>query len=125
VYKLAEKEYGIQRPMFATLFCIAHLDDLSATDICGMTGIAKNTISRAVTRLEKKGCLKRSADPDDSRSALLQITSSGRRIYETILPLLQARETAMLAPLARTEQKQLLALVDKLIARDVGWSKTY
>ena len=125
VYKFAEREYGIQRPMFATLFCIAHLDDLSASDVCEMTGIAKNTISRAVTGLEKKGCLKRRPDPNDSRSALLKITLGGRRVYETILPLLQAREKAMLTTLARDEQKQFIALFDKLIARDDGWSKTY
>lgn len=125
VYKLAEKEYGIQRPMFATLFCIAHQENLTATDVCSMTGIGKNTISRAVASLEKKGCLKRRPDPGDSRSAILRITAAGRRIYAAILPLFQAREQAMLAPLSAAEQKQLLALFDKLIARDDGWSNAY
>ena len=120
VYKVAEKEYGIHRPMFATLFCVSHMDNLSATDVCGMTGIGKNTISRAIARLEKKACLKRRPDPDDSRSALLEVTPAGRRIFETILPLLQAREKAMLGTLTRAEQKQLFALFDKLIARDDG-----
>jgi len=125
VYKVAEKEHGIQRPMFATLFCLAHVQNLTATDVCNMTGIAKNTISRAIARLEQQGSLKRRPDPEDSRSAILRITPTGRRIYEAILPLFQAREKAMLAPLGREEREYLLALFDKLIARDDSWARAY
>jgi len=125
VYKVAERDYGIQRPMFATLFCISHLEDLTATDVCGMTGIGKKTISRAVTALETKGLLKRRPNPADSRSTLLKIAPAGRKTYESILPMLQARQKAMIETLDRDEQKQLRALLDKMIARDDGWSANY
>jgi DNA-binding MarR family transcriptional regulator len=125
VYKIAEREHGIQRPMFATLFCVAHVEDLSATDVCGMTGIGKKTISRAVTNLEQKGLLTRRVNPRDSRSALLALTRSGRRVYQAILPMLQARQEALVGPQDLGERKQLLALLDKLIARDDGWSNSY
>ena len=125
VYTVAERDFGIQRPMFATLFCIAHLDDLTATDVCGMSGIGKKTISRAVTSLEAKGFLIRRPNPADSRSTLLKITPSGRSTYESILPMLQARQKAMIGTLDRDEQRQLRALLDKLIAREDDWSANY
>ena len=125
VYKMAERDFGIQRPMFATLFCTAHLDDLTATDVCGMTGIGKKTISRAVTSLETKGLLKRRPNPADSRSTLLKITAAGRDTYESILPMLQSRQKALIGTLDRNEQKQLRALLDKMIACDDGWSANY
>jgi DNA-binding MarR family transcriptional regulator len=122
---VTESDFGIQRPMFATLFCIAHLEDVTATDVCGMTGIGKKTISRAVTRLETKGFLKRRPNPADSRSTLLKITRAGRRAYESILPMLQARQEAMIGMLDASEQKQLRALLDKMIAGKNGWSGSY
>jgi DNA-binding MarR family transcriptional regulator len=125
VYTVAERDFGIQRPMFATLFCIAHLDDLTATDVCAMTGIGKKTISRAVSALESRRFLKRRRHPADNRSSLLRITAAGRRTYESILPMLQARQKAMIGTLDREEQRQLRALLDKLIARDDDWSASY
>ncbi len=125
VYRVAEKKFGIQRPMFATLFCIAHEANLTATNVCNLVGISKNTISRAVAQLEKKQLLVRHTDPDDSRSAFLTITPAGRKVYESILPLFQAREKAMVSTLTREEQKQLLALIDKIIGRDDGWANSY
>lgn len=125
VYSIAEREFGIQRPMFAALYCTAHLDDLTATDVCALSGIGKKTISRAVSALEKRRLLRRRPNPADSRSALLRITPAGRRSYAAILAMLQTRQQAMLAPLTRAERKRLTALLDKLIARDDGWSRAY
>lgn len=125
VYKVVEKAFGVQRPMFATLFCIAHLEHLSASNVCVMTGIAKNTISRAVAHLERKGLLERRTHPQDSRAAILRITPAGRKVYESILPLFQAREKELVSGLSRDEQKQLLLLMDKMIATSDGRSGGY
>jgi DNA-binding MarR family transcriptional regulator len=125
VYADAERRFGIQRPLFATLYCTAHLDDLTATDVCTMSGISKKTISRAVTALEKKNLIRRRPNPTDSRSALLRITPAGRRTYQSILPMLQARQQAMLSPLTEPERRSLRALLDKLIDREDGWLDTY
>jgi len=78
-----------------------------------------------VTALETKGLLKRRPNPADSRSTLLKIAPAGRKTYESILPMLQARQKAMIETLDRDEQKQLRALLDKMIARDDGWSANY
>lgn len=124
VYKLTEQKYGIQRPMFAILFCVAHADNLTATDVCTLSGIGKKTISRAVKALEGKGLLRRRPNPEDSRSALLKLTAAGRRMYGVILALLQARQQEMVAPLSAREQEVLVALFDKLIDRS-GEAENY
>ena len=44
----------------------------------------KSTITPQVRRLEERGLIKRSADPDDRRAALLTVTARGRRTCERI-----------------------------------------
>jgi DNA-binding MarR family transcriptional regulator len=78
-----------------------------------------------VNALEGKGLLRRRPNPEDSRSALLKLTAAGRRMYEVILPLLQARQQEVVAPLSAREQEVLVALFDKLIDRKESRALTY
>jgi MarR family transcriptional regulator, temperature-dependent positive regulator of motility len=125
IYKLTEQDMGIRRPEFATLFCLHHLGTISARDICELTGIAKNTISRAVSRLNDEGYVISSKDPADSRRSHLQMTSSGKKTYLRLLPLFETRQDAMLSTLTPEERKILLRLLDKLVMRSDHWNDAY
>jgi DNA-binding MarR family transcriptional regulator len=125
IYKLTEQDMGIRRPEFATLFCLHHLDTVSARDVCELTGIAKNTISRAVSRLHDEGYVISSKDPTDSRRSRLQMTSSGKKTYLRLLPLFETRQDAMLSTLTPAEREILLRLLDKLVMRSDHWNDAY
>jgi DNA-binding MarR family transcriptional regulator len=125
IYKLTEQDMGIRRPEFATLFCLHHLGTVSARDICELTGIAKNTISRAVSRLHGEGYVISNRDPADSRRSCLQMTSSGKKTYLRLLPLFETRQDAMLSTLTPTEREMLLRLLDKLVMRSDHWNDAY
>jgi DNA-binding MarR family transcriptional regulator len=125
VYKEVESEFGVQRPMFATLFCLAHLGELTAKDVCLLTGIPKNSISRAVARLQTRKLIRRAPDPEDSRAAILRLTPRGRRLYEQILPRFRERERAMMSVLSSAERVQLDRLLNKLVIRGDDWTNAY
>lgn len=125
VYKWTAAEAGIQRPEFATLFCIAHLEHPTATDVTELTGIPKNSVSRAVARLLKQGLVKRAADASDGRRAVLSMTPRGRKLYESVLPRFQERQDRMVAVLTPAERQEFSRLLNKLVERDDDWAQTF
>jgi DNA-binding MarR family transcriptional regulator len=118
-------EHGIQRPEFATLFCTAHLAGATASDVVALTGIPKNSISRAVARLAGDGLIEREQHEDDGRKALLKLTRKGRKAYDALLPQFMARQERMLAVLSPAELKEFDRLLDKLVERDDDWATDF
>jgi DNA-binding MarR family transcriptional regulator len=62
-----------------------------------ISGRKKMQVSRAVQRLEDAGYIERHDDTDDRRSKVLQLTATGRALYQKIWPLLVAREQYILS----------------------------
>jgi MarR family transcriptional regulator, temperature-dependent positive regulator of motility len=125
VYKWTAAEWGLQRPEFATLFCAAHLGDITATDVVSLTGIPKNSVSRAVKRLTEERWLHSQADEADGRRAILKLTAAGQRVYERILPRFRERQDRMMAVLSPAERAEFNRLLDKLVERNDDWASDY
>src|SRR6056297_3195135 len=59
------ERFDVSRPGFVILFSLSHQDNLDARDICRVTGLPKNSISRAVTELKAKGFVAPGTDSMD------------------------------------------------------------
>jgi MarR family transcriptional regulator, temperature-dependent positive regulator of motility len=118
-----EQRIGISRPEYVILFCVIHRPGVTAGEIVTATGRPKNSISFAVTRLEKKGLIARRPNHADSRCMELRATAPGRAIYRRILPFLQERERRMLAPLSAEERERLGALLMKIALNVPEWEQ--
>ena len=125
VYKSVERDLGIIRPDFATMFCIAHLPIVTARDVSLLTGVPKNSVSRAVSKLVRRRMIKRTNDDADARRVILTLTPAGRTLYDSILRQFQDRETRMVKVLSAAEQRTLDHLLAKLVLRDDGWAEDY
>lgn len=123
VYRWTEKELDIRRPQFAVMFCLAQLQDVSARDVCELSGIPANSISRAISSLIARKLVHRNDHPADKRRDVLRLSAAGRKLYELIIPRFQLREEAMLAVLSERERQLLLMLLGKLVTRDDGWAE--
>ena len=78
---------------FAMYGLISDLAPITAADLVRATGLSPTTISSMVRRCEARGELVRTANPDDARSALLELTPDGYAILaETVPRLLEAIE---------------------------------
>ena len=114
-YDRIKRDFGLSRGEYLLLFCLSHLEELTAQDVADMTGRPRNSISRAVHRMLGEGYLTRSPHPTDGRQALLRITPQGRAQHERIVPIFQAREDEILGPLTPAERQTLDRLLSKLV----------
>lgn len=115
VYGWIEKRFGLSRPEFVVLFSLWLANDLVASQIATSTGFPKNTLSRAINRLVRLKCVVRRADPEDRRSARLNLSAKGRAIVEEAMPRLHRREQELLSPLSAREQEIVSALLAKMV----------
>ncbi|MEM6586745.1 MAG: MarR family transcriptional regulator, partial [Pseudomonadota bacterium] len=85
LYGVVLERFGVSRPGFVILFSLSHQDGLVARDICRVTGLPKNSISRAVTELEVKHLIARDTDSTDKRAKPLHLTQDGRDLLQEIV----------------------------------------
>jgi MarR family transcriptional regulator, temperature-dependent positive regulator of motility len=121
VYQWTTAELGLQRPEFAVLFCIAHLPETTASDVAQLTGIPKNSVSRAVNKLLQLDLIGRTTDSQDARRALLHLTPAGQAQYAQILPKFKDRQQRMVSVLSATERAEFNRLLNKLVERGDDW----
>lgn len=121
VYRQLGEKFGITRPEFVILFCLEHMPGLVAQDICRVTGQPKNSISRAVSDLLKKGYVERGTDPEDKRAKPLKLTDMGRSVLTRVTPIVQARQDAMRAALTDQELEQFDYLIRKMVFAMPNW----
>lgn len=114
-YKTIEEAHGISEPECSVLFCIGHSPDLTATDICHITGRPKNTMSRAIHFLRRKKLLVREGDPQDARRKLLRLTPEGQVLYRRTIPVFLATEQKIIGGLTPSELSDLDRLLTKML----------
>ncbi|MCW8847634.1 MAG: MarR family transcriptional regulator [Sedimenticola sp.] len=87
---------------------------LSANEIGEHVNLDKVQMSRAISKLMKKGLVKRTLDKIDKRKSSLRLSAKGLRLYEEIVPMALQREKQLLTALSRDEQLQFETILCKL-----------
>ncbi|HEY1721691.1 MAG TPA: MarR family transcriptional regulator [Magnetospirillaceae bacterium] len=89
---------------------------LTPTALCAATMVTSGGMTDRLDRLEKGGLIERRRNPADRRGRLIVLTKRGfARVEEVVVAHLE-NERGVLAGLTKAEQKQLAALLAKLIA---------
>jgi DNA-binding MarR family transcriptional regulator len=97
----AIEEHGIPGGEFALSSAINAFGPITPTALADRLGIPPTTISSRLARLERKGHVRRSPNPRDGRSWLLQTTDEGRRALQGVFPALTAAHEAIAVHLDR------------------------
>lgn len=118
VFAEMERSHGITRDENNILFSLSLYGSTSAKVIGDYLGRPKNSISRAVERLLRRGLIRSEVDPTDRRRIVLTVAPEGRALYERTSRLWRDREARLLSPLSATERVALDAILDKLMATD-------
>jgi DNA-binding MarR family transcriptional regulator len=87
----------------------------TSRQLCLRLHTDKAEVSRACAALIASGYASRRADPNDRRSAVILITPRGERLHDRIIPLRQALQRELEAPLNRAEVAELHRILDKLM----------
>jgi DNA-binding MarR family transcriptional regulator len=86
---------------------------LGLSQLAELEGLDAPTLSRAVSRLEERGLVRRLPDPDDGRAVTAEPTAAGKRLHQR---LRAARADALQARLAELEADERRRIHDALPA---------
>ncbi|MGR3434880.1 MAG: MarR family winged helix-turn-helix transcriptional regulator [Shimia sp.] len=120
-YAALQAEHGLGRPGFVILYCLSRQDGLMARDIVRVSGLPKNSVSRAVADLVARGLVVADAGASDRRAKPLHLTEASRALLAQALPGFEARQAALLAPLDADERATLRALLTRLAEGLPDW----
>lgn len=113
-YEDVLQKFGLLRIEYHLLMCLAHYPTLAAHDVARMTRMPRNSVSRAVMRMDQEGFLTRTPDDIDKRKSKLKITPEGRAIHDQVAKWFELRETEVLGNLTNAERKRFRDLLSKL-----------
>ena len=123
--KIVDARHGLTRPEWTVIFCLTQHENLNAQQISELTGRPKSSISHAIKQLEKKGFLERHQDAADARRQLLELTHSGRNVYNDVIDFFTERQSDMMACLTDEEVNMFRALMRKLSVNITNLAATY
>ncbi|WP_114423933.1 MarR family winged helix-turn-helix transcriptional regulator [Nocardioides houyundeii] len=118
--ELTHFEYGL-------LYALAQAPDrtLRLSVLAGYANSSLSRLSRAVSRLETKGWLRRETDPSDGRYTLATLSDLGSRKVEQATPGHVATvHRLVLDPLTQAQQRQLRQITQRImrsIRDEGGW----
>lgn len=119
--ELTHFEYGI-------LFALAGAEErtLRMSVLAGYANSTLSRLSRAATRLEGRGWLRRSPDPTNGRFTLATLTDAGVARFEQATPgHVDTVHSLVLGQLTGTQARQLRDISRRIttaIRQDAGWS---
>lgn len=123
LYDWVSDQYGLKRPEYVVLYSLALADGGSARDVSQTSGFPKNTLSRAIKRLEKMGLIKsRSKVPGGRRKQALHLSDAGWALFNETRPAFEAQEKRMLKALSQGERQMLFELMSKLVMDAQNWA---
>ncbi len=99
---------------FAALAKLVETGPVSQNALGRITAMDAATIKGVVDRLVKRGLLTTSRDERDRRRTIVDLSDRGRSLYTQLEPRARLITRQTLAPLGRTEQEQLLALLARI-----------
>lgn len=111
------RPFDVTVPEWRILATLNQKTKLTAGELKSETSMEKPRVSRALTKMEKRGVIKRVPDLEDQRITHIQLTPRGRGLYKKIEPVAIAWEQALLTDLSSKEIECVGVVLDKLAAR--------
>lgn len=123
LYSWISDQYGLKRPEYVVLYSLALADGGSARDISRTSGFPKNTLSRAINRLEELGLIKtRCKAPGGGRRQALYLSDKGWALFNETRPAFEIHEKRMLKSLSEAERLMLFELMSKVVMDAQEWA---
>ncbi|MBU2699986.1 DNA-binding MarR family transcriptional regulator [Sporomusaceae bacterium BoRhaA] len=113
-FSVSFQSFDITSEQWAVLNKLAEQDGISQRQLSERTEKDPNNITKILDQLEKKGWIKRAANPQDRRSFLINITENGRLLIKQVAPLEERLMSSLYASLSVDEIALLRKILFKL-----------
>jgi DNA-binding MarR family transcriptional regulator len=85
------------------------------SDLTGTLMLTSSGTTKRLDKLEDAGLIARGPDPDDRRAILITLTAKGKELIDGVTAAHLANEASLLEGLSAAEQRDLAALLRKLL----------
>lgn len=109
-----DKAAGITLGQWRVLAFVGSGDARTSRAVAAVSGLDPAQISRSLKTLEADGLIRTERLPEDRRTLALSLTDKGREAFDTILPIMQARQRHLIDALSPAERKVILSALEKL-----------
>ena len=110
-----QRPAGLSSPGFHLLWILWLIGPAEASITASLMGVSRATISGISSTLEKTGFISRIPSKKDGRSILLNLTSAGRKDFESIFEKTNERYVAWSNKLTAEEIATLVSLLAKFV----------
>lgn len=114
---------GLTPVQYAALQAVANAPGIDQRTLARTIGLDTSTTGGVVDRLEARGLLLRSANPDDRRVRLLTLTEAGHALLREALPAMLRAQQRILAPLPAPERDEFMRMLRTVVVANNALSR--
>lgn len=114
VLRYCEGEFGITRREWVILAILSTEEVINSSALASRAELSPPATSKAVSSLLTKGLLERNVDPQNRRVARINISKSGKGVYEQILPIVISINKYILEPISKDEIELLDSMLERM-----------
>ncbi len=111
-----QNRFGLKIPEWRLMAVLGEGRPLTQRELVAATRMDKVTVNRAAKALADRQLIARQAHAADGRSHHLELTDTGRSLYDSIVPAALASEARLESNISAGERETLLAILAKLTA---------
>ncbi|WP_226926120.1 MULTISPECIES: MarR family winged helix-turn-helix transcriptional regulator [unclassified Meridianimarinicoccus] len=115
-----QQGFGLSREEWRLLFLLADAQNLTSRELTQRTTLDKVQVHRAAQRLEDKGLITRAISEGDRRIRVYSCTPEGHRLFDELLPQVEARAQEMLMSMSDEDRVALNRGVSALLKAATG-----
>ncbi len=108
------RDHDLTESQLGVLEALLHLGAMPQRQLSDKLLVSGSNLTTVIDNLERRGAVRRGADPADRRVNLIALTDKGRGLIQRAFPEHATRITALMAALSPTEQATLGRLCRKL-----------
>ncbi|MCB0564981.1 MAG: MarR family transcriptional regulator [Phaeodactylibacter sp.] len=112
---LKSHQAGLSVDQWVLLKQISENNGSSQVEIGNSTVKDAPTTTRIIDQLVNKHLVSKQLDPQDRRRYMVFVTEKGRQLIERLIPVVQEYRQVPLRGFSSTEQKQLIALLQRML----------
>lgn len=111
-----QNRFGLKIPEWRLMAVLGEGRPLTQRDLVAATRMDKVTVNRAAKVLADRQLIARQAHEADGRSHHLELTETGRSLYDAVVPAALATEERLESHISADERAVLMTILTKLIA---------